>query len=206
MNQDFDRFEQLWQQEPADEEIRLFRKLAARAGRKGRALQYAEWGLALLLIAGALAVLFLEPAPATLIVVFLIVTGILWSSWKRSQLAQAAAMLDRSSREALIQSAEKSAKAQLKNSALGLVLIVPGWMLGIALKGMMLLDGNISDFLNAFLGSFTKPPGIASAAVVAAIFAILVQRHLRLRRELRRLVLLREQYRQEAVRDEENQL
>lgn len=203
MNQDFDRFEQLWRQEPADEEIRLFRKLARRAGRRGKALEHAEWGLGLLLIAGALAILLWEPAPATLIVVALIVTGILWSSSKRSRLAQAAAMLDRSSREALIQSAEKSVRARLKNSALGLVLIVPGWMLGIALKGMMLLDGNVRDFLNAFLGSFTKPPGMASAAVVAAIFAILVHRHLRLRRESRRLVLLREQYRQEALRDRE---
>jgi hypothetical protein len=204
VNEDFADLESLWRQEPDPEEQRIFRSLARATSRRAKLLQYGEILLALFLVAGVLATLFLAPRPATVALAILLAASLGWSSWKRHNLAQVAMMLDRSSREAFVASAVQSARARLRRSNLGLALILPGFFLGIAWKTVLSTGGleRLAD-----LGrSLMQPNGLAALALILIVLVYFGYANLRLRREFRRLEELQREYRDEAERDREGKI
>jgi hypothetical protein len=198
---DFDELARLWTQEQSPEEQREFQRLARRAGRRAKALEYAEHGMGALLILAVLAAFFLNSEPATLIVGGLTVAAILWAGWRRHHRREAQ-LIDAGDREAMLDHALRNARARRNRSAAGLALIAPGFLLGALFKYSVQNGGEIGGFLAAFVASVTSVGwGLAGLIVLLLAMAWLLRSHLAIRRELARLEALRAEYREEARLD-----
>lgn len=198
---DFDELARLWKQEHSAEEERVFQRLARRAERRAKALEYAEHGMGGLLILAVLAAFFLNSEPATLIVGGLTVAAILWAGWKRHHRREAR-LIDAGNREAMLEHAVRNARASRKRSAAGLALIAPGFLLGALFKYSVQNGGEIAGFLPAFIASVTRVGwGMAGLLLLLLAIAWLLRSHLAIRRELAQLEALRAEYREEARLD-----
>lgn len=200
---DFDDVADLWQQEPSAEESRAFEQLADRASRKARLMQYAELGLGAALIACVLIALSLDAAPATIAIGALIVLAVSWSAWSRNFAAEVRRMVGTSDRERLIAAAVESARRRLRQSTIGILLLPPGFMLGVLLKYSAVAKGDLRGFLSGFVASLSSGWGLASLLLVLLALAYFLRGNLRLRRDLARLRQLQEGYREEARLDRE---
>ena len=201
---DFDELARLWTQEQSPEEERILRSLVRRAGWQAKALQYAEVGMCVLLVIAVLVALFVNAQPATLIVGGLTIVAIMWSTWKRRH-RQEAMLIDAGDREKMLESAVRNGRASLKRSALGLTLLVPGFLLGTLLKYLIQSGGQIDGYLRALAASVTRPGwGMTGAILIALLLAYLARSHVRMRREVARLEQLRLEYRDEAQLDHQS--
>ena len=202
---DFDELARLWKQEHSAEEERMLQLLARNAGRQGKALQYAELGMGALLIAAIFVAFFVDSAPATLIVGGLVVAAVVWAGWKRHH-RQAALLIDHSDRLALLESAVRNGRAGLRRSALGIALLVPGFLLGALFKFSVQSGGAVEDFLPVFIASISRVgPGMAGAGLLLLALLYLLRMHGARRREVDRLESLLAEYREEALLDRREQ-
>jgi hypothetical protein len=200
---DFDALARLWQQEPSDEEMRLFAKLARRASSRARTVQIAETLIGGLLIVAVISYLIWKAAPAaSLFIAAAIVVGTVWTSWRRHVLAKIARLVESSNREVMLRNAATSLSASLKRSRLGLTLLIPGFVLGAMLK-YCTMTGGLDGFLAAEMATWRHPRGQTSHVLVLLVFLYLGSVHFRLRGERDRLERLWEQYRDEARLDGE---
>lgn len=200
---EFDDLARLWQQEPTPEEQALFARLARRTSRRARMVERAEVGVGALLIVGVVAYSIWHSAPAaSLLVAAAIIVATIWSSWRRHVLARHARLIGGNDRREILASGVASARASLKRSAIGMVLLVPGFVLGAMLK-YSAMNGSLDGILAAEIASWSHPRGRLSHVVVLIVLIYLGQVHLRLRRELKRLETLLGQYRDEARLDGE---
>lgn len=200
---DFDELARLWTQEQSPEEERAFQLLARRVGRRARLWQVAEIAAGLVLILAVAAAMLTAADRSTLAVGALVVVAILWAGWKR-RLNAVAMLVDTAGCAAMLDSAVRNGRASLRRSRLGLMLLAPGYLLGALLKYSLQNDG-VDGFLSAFAASLRGFwPGWAGLSLLAAILAYLARSHLRMRREVARLEMMRDQYRAESALDAED--
>jgi len=199
---DFDDLAQLWREEPSAEEQRVLEVLARRASWEGRAVQHFDHALTLSIIIAVFLALLTSPTPATFGTGLLLAGAILWSSWKNHQLRQVALLVDTSNREALLESAWRATRARLRRSRLGMLLLVPGYLLG-ALAAYSYLNGNLEGFLTKMAShlSPTTRNGVLTYILLGGLLACLIRTHLKVAREVRNIAALQERYRAEAHMD-----
>jgi hypothetical protein len=199
---DIDEFAELWRSEESEEEQRIFRALARRVGWKAKALEFLDYGLAGLLIISASVAIWLDRTPATVATGSIMVAGAVWLGWKRRLLHQVTRMLGFGSREEMLEAAIYKSESELRQALSGILL----FPIGIALSGLMKFsaatEGDIGRFPSAFFDNAARGGSALLALIVLAAAEIyFVYRSLQLRRERKRLIDLREQYRLEARRD-----
>lgn len=198
---EYEDFASLWVDEPDDIERALFERIARKAERRARLMQYLEIGVAAVLVAAMTGLLLWHRQPTTSLLALAVAGAVGWSSWKRYRFHQHALFLDGTGRETMLASAVERTRARLRASALGLVLLVPSWLLALALKGTMEMGGDFDRFLVQFLPSLSRTPGLAAIVGMLLLLGYFGRAHIRLRRELGRLESLLEQYRSESALD-----
>ena len=191
----------LWQEEPSEEEQRAFRQLARRASLRARLLRHADLAFAAMLSLAILIALIFNPEPATAAIGILVVIALCWSSWKRHLLGRMPADGGSPDRGELLRAAVLTASASLRRSTIGLIAMLPCLLLGALLGHSYRSEGRLDGFLGAFSAAVLQPSGGGIALVAILSFAVLIRGNWRLRRELRRLEILQDEYGREAERD-----
>lgn len=199
---DLDDWMQVWQDEQDEDELELVRASARRAMRRARLFNYAEHGISAAIIVAVIVWLVLEGAPATIAIAGLAILVILWSSWRRHMLFQVAELIRFDDRRDFLETGVQSARARLKRSRIGLIALLPSFLIGIYLKDGLAHGGAVGDLSAPFWESVTSG---GSAAVALLLFVLVAlwfgAAHLRLRAEVSRLEQLRDEYRVEASLD-----
>ena len=198
---DFDDFAGLWRQEPAEEEVRIFRTLAHRTNRRAQMLQRAETLLGLVIAFGTLVAFLTAPNWVTGVIAISLATVVLWPAWKRHRLAAEEAQLNRRDRRALLESLERSARASLTRSTLGLIFTFPAWLLTIALGSFVTGDGRFDHIGERMILNILSWDGAISTAFICALMIVLCHRNFRLRKTVGRAKELRRAYREEDQLD-----
>lgn len=202
MTQDDERdLASLWAQAPDPGEQAELEALARRATFRARLTQYGELVASVLALAALGAMLFLRPQPAILVTGGIIVVALVWSSWRRHTLGNIALLAGEGDGEAFAARAIEAKAAELQRSTLGLVLIVPGTLLGLLL--IFLWRGDLDDFRDFLLAPLATLRGVAAMLLLLAALGLLVRSNMRLRRELARLREVFSEYREENRRDRE---
>lgn len=194
----FDDLADLWQN-PEDGDREEFEALARRARRRGRALGYADWALAAMLVGGSLFALFASPGRMTTIAAILLLVATIWLTWHRRRLRQMAGTLDTADRQAFIASSVRSARANLRRVTLSLVALPP--LVVFALLSKMSARGQDSGPGRFLLDWAQSPRGMISLAVFAALIALSLRSIVRIRNELAKLEKLRQAYEEENRAD-----
>lgn len=199
---EFDEFSRLWQGEEDAEEQRVFRRLAWRVGLKARALQFADYGLAALVIGAVMVGMLSEATPATLLFGALLGTAAVWATWKRRMLHHGEMVSGANDRGALIGMARERCRVELRQANSGLLLFPLGLLLAALFKLSVLSEGRLGRFPDLFVQTFGTGDRLPLPLVVLVIAEIyFLYRGRLLRRELKRLDALLELYRREAYLD-----
>lgn len=194
----FDDLADLWQ-DPEEGDREAFEALARRARRRGRALGYADWALAAILVGGSFFALFASHGRLTTVAAILLLVATMWLTWHRRRLRQMAGTLDTADRQAFIESSVRSARANLRRVTLSLVALPP--LVIFALLSKMSERGESSDPGGFLLRWAQSPRGMISLAVFAALIALCIRSILRIRNELATLERLRRAYEEENQAD-----
>ena len=185
---------------PADDQ-REVEQLALRTRGRARMAQWGELAVVALLFAGIAAAIMWNSGPATLLTGGLLLVLLAWSGWKRHRLADVALMIDERDRLSFIRSSVMAKAAELRRSALGLALILPGIVISM-LWGFSLLYPGGENFFSVLAAVMTSPRKLAVFGLVFVAVLILSRSHMRIRRELTQLRRLQEEYCIEARRDD----
>jgi hypothetical protein len=190
----------LWSAPPPREEQREAEHLARRTPGFARAAQWGELavvgGIALAII-GAVALRF---AAESMLTGGLLLLLLGWSAWKRHQLANQALLIDDHNRLAFVSSGISAKEAEVRRSAIGFALVLPGALLMMLLYFSMNSAGD-KDFL-AFVGeAISRPRGMIGLAALLGVMLLVARSHRRLLAELTGLRSLREEYAREARQD-----
>lgn len=195
---DLERLGDVWRQRPDPEELEELKRTAERVRRRARWLQVIDLASAIVVSAVVLWLVLASPEVDTLIVgggaiLVLLLSQIRSRRFRQQELRS----LDGSAEQMLDQSIER-VRASLKRARSGLVVFVPGMLLG-GLVGYVAepgLGGTIRERI-------AEQPGLGTLIMIAATVAIvlgfvhLLRSVRRSRRELQRLTTLRDSYRQD---------
>ncbi len=185
---------------PADQEE--VARLARATPRRARLAQWSELALVALIFAAIGASLAWNVGAATMFTGGLLLALLGWSAWKRHHLKNVTLLIDETNRLSFIRSSVRAKEAELRRSALGLALILPGIVIAM-LWGFSVRYPAGDVELGAFLlGVVTGPVGLVTFGCVLAAALILSMAHMRMRGELAKLRRLQEQYAEEARRDD----
>ena len=196
---DFNDLAALWNTPAQSDEQEELDRLARQTPRRARLIQWGEL-LTVALVAGAVVVsMALRLGPASLLIGGLLLLLLGWSAWKRHHLRNLALLIDRQDRLTYLRSSVRAKEADLKRSAVGLALILPGTVLAVLLGFSIRGEGD--DILAFLVTIWTNERGLISLAILAFAIAVLVRSHLRLSAEVARLRALRDEYAEEAERD-----
>ncbi len=199
---DFQAFAAIWQQDPPEEEVRIFRKMARRASRQARLLRYAESLFGAMIAIGAGLAFLVAPGPATGAFALLLALATIWTAWQRHRFDAAAAQVSRTAREALLESSEASARAALRKSTIGVVSALPGGVLAIALADLILRGhGDAARWIDSVPERILSPSILVSLLIMTMVTLGAWRHNRRLRRELVRIQALRSAYREEDLLD-----
>lgn len=195
-------YARLWRGEESAEEQRVFRRLAWRVGIKARALRFADYGLAALILIATVVAMTSDTTPATLLFGVLLGIAVVWGTWKRRVLHQTMLLGAIGSRETMIGAARERCRIELGQSRWGLLLFPLSIFAASAMKFSALTGGHVERFVPEFIAAVRhgdNPLLILLLLVLGE--AYFLYRSRRLRSELRVLDLLGEQYRREASLD-----
>jgi hypothetical protein len=197
---EFDDLARLWAQDPDPSEIRHVERLARRASRRARLIQYADIGGGIA-IAGGVAVLMLrEGVRTTGISGLLLFAGLAWMTWKRNILWEAE--LDPAAdRETFVNASARSAKARLRRTNIGAVSVLPLALLGLWFGHRYRhpeID-SLGDALAAALGRPVETSLLVAALAGLQLYALVARR--RAASEVRSLEELAVHYRNERLLD-----
>lgn len=198
---ELDEYARLWRGEESEEEQRVFRRLAWRVGIKARALRFADYGLAALIIVATLVAMMTDNAPSTLLFGILLGVAVVWGTWKRRVLHQTM-LLGAISRETMIGAARERCRIELGQSNWGLLLFPLSILVASAMKFSALTGGHVERYLPEFFAAARRgenPLLILLLLVIGEVYFLYRSR--RLRSELRALDMLDEQYRRETSLD-----
>lgn len=199
---DFDDFSQLWLEEGEAAGADEFRALARRTELRAKLLRFADYGLAALIVIAVAIALSFDTAPATVLFGLLLGLAAVWATWKRRTLHQST-LVDMVDSEAMIAAALARCRTELQQSLWGLLLAPLGMLLAVALKYSVRTGGDMARFPAAFLEVVSAGQGLLGIILVGLVELYLLYRSRRLRRELRRLIRIAEEYRAEARFDRE---
>jgi hypothetical protein len=179
---------------------------AARLGRatprRARIAQWGELAVAALLVGAIAASILWSLGTATMFTGGLLLVLLGWSAWKRHALRNVALLIDESDRLSFIQSSVRAKEAELRRSAIGLALILPGVVIAMLWGFSLRYPGGEVDLGGFLLAVVTGPVGLITFGCVAAAVLVLSLAHLRMRSELAELRRLQGQYAEEARRDD----
>ena len=198
---DFSAFAALWQQEPPDEEVRIFRKLARRASRRARLQLYAETWFGVAIAGAAVLAFFFAPSLLTGTLAAILALTTFWAAWRRHVLEGVAAELSRNDRQAMLRSSARAARAALRKSNIGLVTAFPGWLAAILLAWLASHGGDYDALRAELPDRMSAPSTIVSVLIVIVVTLAAGRRNRELRRELRRIETLSAAYRDEDLLD-----
>lgn len=197
---DDSRLAALWSAPPLQEEQRELEQLARRTPGIARATQWGELAVVGGIALAIAAAVVLRFAAASVLIAGLLLLLLGWSAWKRHRLADQAMLIDDHDRLAFVSSGVRAKEAEVRRSAIGLALALPGTVLMMLLYFSMNAAAD-SDFL-AFVGdAASRPRGVIGLAALLALMLLAGRSHLRLLAELARLRSLREEYAEEARQD-----
>lgn len=199
--EDFGDLAALWSSAPTQEDEAVLDRLARRTPQRARREMAIELvGVGGIALAIVLAVIF-KLGAATVAVGAIILALLGWSAWHRHHLGARALMIDRGDQAEFLASSLAAKEAELKRSALGLALIVPGTFLAMLLL-FVLRHAELGESLSEYLiSAVSTPRGLATTALLAATVAVSALAHRRVRRELAALEALQAEYDEEARRD-----
>lgn len=198
---EFEEFSRLWLEEEDPAEAAEFALLARRAEWRARLLRFTDYGLAALIVAGVAVAFSFDTAPATILFGLLFGASAVWATWKRRMLHQSA-LIAFDDREVMIDTARERCRLELRQSEWGLVL----WPLGLFFALAVTLSSRMRGALDHLPTAVTEGVWSERSVLLMLILLILgeayyIYRARRLRGELKRFDLLREQYRDESRRD-----
>jgi hypothetical protein len=199
---DYQELAALWNAPPAAEEEAELQRLARRTPRVARMAQWGELAVVILLAATITLSIVWKLGATTLLVGSLVLLLLAWSAWKRHRLGNIALMVDGRDRITFVRTTLRAKESELDRSALGLALIVPSMFMTMLL-GFSLREGEGQDDLAGFLVAIVSTPrGLVVVGFLLCALLLLVQSHLRLLGELRRLRALHEDYEAEERLDQ----
>lgn len=189
----------LWQTPMSQGEDAAMARLTRRTPRLARVVQYGELAVVLVLGVAVAGAMLWRLGAETLLTGSLVLLLLGWSAWQRHRLAHMADLVDGRDRFSFLSTSVQAKEAELKRSAMGLALILPGTMLTTLLIFSVAAGGGaLGEFIPA---AWLSPRGIISIGFLAAAIMLLSLSHLRLIAELGRLQALREAYLHELQRD-----
>jgi hypothetical protein len=200
---DLDDLAALWAEEPSLNERSELCALAQRVSWRATLFQYWDAGLGVAIAAAVLLAILARPAPLTLAIGLIAAAGVLWSTRKRHLLKKRVALLLRvSERTKFLDLEIRRVKTDLHLALVGL----SASPLAILLFGMLTHSfdqgGSLAGFGQAVAEKLTD--GLIGPALMAAMLTVIIQQVQivrGLRSELRRLVALSDEYREEAQLD-----
>lgn len=191
----------LWSASAVDRDRSDFAQAVKRTPKAARAAIWGDLAVVALLAGTIVAAIVWNLGSATLLLGSLILLVLGWSAWKRHHLGNIALLIDTRDRLSFLASSVEAKRAELNRSAIGLSLILPSTLLtmlfGFTLRGEQ-GDGELAAFLSAVL---TTPRGLISLGFLACALLLLSLSHARLKGELKRLLMLRDDYANEAELD-----
>ena len=169
---DLDDLVGLWTEEPTAGEREELSSVAARVVTRDSIHRHADLGLGLLIAAGVLVALLVEPSPVSLGVGLVAAATLLWSTWQRHRLTQEIDLLLRiDDRFDLIERQIRRVAGKLLHARLGLWAAPPVMMLFAMLTYSMGNDGSLAGFTDHLARSVALFP--LGPAVAAAILPLL---------------------------------
>lgn len=202
MPDDLDEFARLWREEPSAEESRALKQLAGQTARRAKLLGYAEIGAATVIGLAILFALVLNRTTVTVLSGGILLLALSWSSWKRYLLRQVAIIVSAGDGEALVEKEIAKARADLRRIKIGLLLYPPAVLLGHLLVDSVVRGGRSEDYLEVLANDLTDWPVGALLVLLFVCFLLYQLRAMAgLRKELRRLDGIREEYREEGRLD-----
>lgn len=189
--------------EPAEQ--REMEQIARLTPVRARLVQLGELALAAA-IAAAIVAAMLWRADTTTSVIGAIMLALLgWSGWNRHRLAAASALAPQGDGQALLADMAKAKEAELRRSAIGLALFLPGILLAGLLNHAVRVGPDGTSFASFLSSAMLKPSSFVVLAIIASLLVLLTLSHVRKAGELARLRELAAEYADEARRDRESQ-
>jgi hypothetical protein len=173
-------------------------QLARRTPGRARLVLVAEIAFAAIIALCIAAAMVWRLGPATLLTGSLILLLLGWSAWSRHRLGSLAMLADRSDRLAFVGSLVRAKEAELRRSAIGLALILPGTMLATMLSFQVQVGDAQLSFAEFIPQVMLTLRGILALALLGSAITLLTLAHLRLIGELTRLHALAREYAEEA--------
>ncbi|MFN3388847.1 MAG: hypothetical protein ACK40O_07920 [Allosphingosinicella sp.] len=202
-DRDLQELAALWQEPDAAEQEAL-QALAQKVKRKGKLLGYVDAAFFILLAIGLVLAVAARPSPAMLAIAIPMLLATMVVTWKRRTIRQMSKTLETADRKAFLDSSVRIATGNLRRATLSLTFMPVGIILAILFKIAMRNQGRIEDPLGALAQWAVSTRGLVTMAIMAVIVAFLLRSRRRIKAELRRLKALRDDYAEEAIRNEED--
>lgn len=193
----------LWSTPAPETEQREWEAIARRTPRRAWLVQASELGFVAIIALCIIAAMIWRMGAATLATGSIILLLLAWSAWNRHQLARSAMATNPAGRAAFLACLVQAKEAELRRSAIGLALILPGAVLA-ALLGFAVQVDPVQVSFAAFLPQvMLTARGIVALAFLGGAVMMLTLTHLRLAGELARLRALRQAELDELQMDQE---
>lgn len=202
-DRDMEEIAALWQEPDAAEQEAL-QALVRKVKRKGKLLGYADAALFTLLAVGIVLGVAARPSPATMAIAIPFILATMLVTWKRRAIRQMSKTLETADRKAFLDSSIRIASSNLRRGTLSLTFMPVGVVLAILFKIAMRNQGRIEDPLGALAQWAGSTRGLVTLAIMTVIVALLLRSRRRIKAELRRLKELRNDYAEEAIRNQED--
>lgn len=191
----------LWSAPAPAAEQREWERLARSTPRRARTVQAAELIFVFIIGACIVAAIVWRLGPGTVLTGSLILLLLGWSAWNRHRLTEIALLIDGSDRASFMASLVRAKEAELRRSAIGLALILPGTLLSAALSYLVQADAAQVSFARFLPDVLLTTRGMVAIAFLGSAMMLLTLAHLRLAGELARLRELRSDYADETRLD-----
>ena len=202
---DFQEFADLWTEpDPGEEEA--VEALVRNARRQGRLMAWADIALAVVIIGGGIGATLLQPTITTAAIVFLLIGSTTWLNLQRRKLRQMTRTLATGDRVSFIDASILIARANLRRVTLGMAMLPFLILLAIGFKISLRSGGQIGNPAEALLIWAQSTRGIITLTLMSGFVAFMSRSRFKLKRELRRLRHLRDEYESEAESDGHEQV
>jgi len=195
---DLDRLGDVWRQQPDPAELEMLRRSAAAVSRRARWTMLLDIGVAILVAAIVLLLVFTSPNRSTVLVGSAAILFLLYSNIRSRRIRQLELRALAGTTENMIDQSIERLQATLKYNLISLIGFGPGMAIGVLLaasSGISPDTGMLSVIHSSPLLRFLLGKGVFVFIAGAVIYLLITMR--RGRRELNRLLVMREAYREE---------
>lgn len=199
---DLQEFADLWT-EPDPREQEAVDALVGKARRRGRLMAWADIALAVVIIGGGIIATLLQPTVTTALFVFFLIGSTTWLNLQRRKIRQMTRTLATGDRASFMEASIVIAKANLRRVTLGMAMLPFLILLAIGFKISLRSGGAIGNPAEALLIWAQSTRGIITLTLMSGFVAFMSRSRFKLKRELRQLKALRNEYESEAESDRE---